>query len=82
LGINSPRYYHKTLQYFKIQKGELKMENTNKNYILNGVGYTALLAAVVEQARNDAQRGDADALKGIEEWRNVVESDINFKLYE
>lgn len=58
------------------------MENTNKNYILNGVGYTALLAAVVEQARNDAQRGDADALKGIEEWKNVVESDINFKLYE
>lgn len=30
------------------------MENTNKNYILNGVGYTALLAAVVEQARYDA----------------------------
>lgn len=58
------------------------MENTNKNYILNGVGYTALLAAIVEQARNDAQRGDADALKGIEEWKNVVESDINFKLYE
>lgn len=58
------------------------MENTNKNYILNGVGYTALLAAVVEQARNDAKRGDADALKGIEEWKNVVESDINFKLYE
>lgn len=58
------------------------MENTNKNYILNGVGYTALLAAIVEQARNDAQRGDADALKGIEEWREVVESDINFKLYE
>jgi hypothetical protein len=58
------------------------MENTNKNYILNGVGYTALLAAVVEQARYDAQRGDADALKGIEEWKNVVESDINFKLYE
>ena len=72
----------KTLQYFKNQKGELKMENTNKNYILNGVGYTALLAAIVEQARNDAQRGDADALKGIEEWREVVESDINFKLYE
>ena len=58
------------------------MENTNKNYILNGVGYTAHLAAVVEQARYDAQRGDADALKGIEEWKNVVESDINFKLYE
>ena len=58
------------------------MENTNKNYILNGVGYTALLAAIVEQARNDAQRGDADALKGINEWREVVESDINFKLYE
>lgn len=58
------------------------MENTNKNYILNGVGYTALLAAIVEQARNDAQRGDADALKGINEWKEVVESDINFKLYE
>lgn len=58
------------------------MENTNKNYILNGVGYTALLAAIVEQARNDAQRGDADALKGIEEWKEVVESDINFKIYE
>lgn len=58
------------------------MENTNKNYILNGVGYTALLAAIVEQARNDAQRGDADALKGIDEWKEVVESDINFKIYE
>ena len=57
------------------------MENTN-NYILNGVGYTALLAAVVEQAKHDASRGDADALKGIEEWREVVESDINFKIYE
>lgn len=58
------------------------MENKNTNYILNGVGYTALLAAVVEQARNDASRGDMDALKGIEEWREVVESDINFKIYE
>ena len=58
------------------------MENKNTNYILNGVGYTALLAAVVEQARNDANRGDADALKGIEEWREVVESNINFKIYE
>lgn len=57
------------------------MENTN-NYILNGVGYTALLAAVVEQARHDASKGDTDALKGIEEWREVVESDINFKIYE
>lgn len=58
------------------------MENKNTNYILNGVGYTALLAAVVEQARNDASRGDMDALKGIEEWQEVVESDINFKIYE
>ena len=58
------------------------MKNENRNYILNGVGYTALLAAVVEQARYDAERGDADALKGIDEWREVVESDINFKLYE
>ena len=29
------------------------MEKTN--YILNGVGYTALLAAIVEQARHDAK---------------------------
>ncbi len=58
------------------------MENKNTSYILNGVGYTALLAAVVEQARNDANKGDMDALKGIEEWREVVESDINFKIYE
>lgn len=58
------------------------MENKNTKYILNGVGYTALLAAIVEQARNDAQRGDADALKGINEWKEVVESDINFKIYE
>lgn len=58
------------------------MENKNTNYILNGVGYTVLLAAIVEQARHDANRGDADALKGIEEWREVVESDINFKIYE
>lgn len=58
------------------------MKNENTNYILNGVGYTALLAAVVEQAKNDAARGDMDALKGIEEWREVVESDINFKIYE
>ena len=58
------------------------MENKKTNYILNGVGYTALLAAIVEQARNDAQRGDVDALKGINEWKEVVESDINFKIYE
>ena len=58
------------------------MENKNTKYILNGVGYTALLAAIVEQARNDAQRGDADSLKGINEWKEVVESDIHFKIYE
>ena len=58
------------------------MKNENTNYILNGVGYTALLAAIVEQARHDASRGDEDALKGIEEWREVVESNINFKIYE
>lgn len=55
------------------------MEKTS--YILNGVGYTALLAAVIEQARKDAKK-DPDALKGIEEWKEVVESDINFKIYE
>ena len=46
------------------------MENKNTNYILNGVGYTALLAAVIEQARKDANK-DADALKGIAEWKEV-----------
>lgn len=60
------------------------MEKTN--YILNGVGYTALLAAVVEQARHDAKsknKADAeDAMRGIKEWQDVVESDINFKIYE
>ena len=58
------------------------MKNENTNYIMNGVGYTALLAAVVEQARHDANRGDTDALKGINEWKEVVESNINFKIYE
>ena len=55
------------------------------NYITNGVGYTALLAAVVEQARHDSKKDNEDgkdALKGIEEWKQVVESNINFKLYE
>ena len=60
------------------------MENTR--YILNGVGYTALLAAVVEQARHDAKgknKADAeDAMRGIKEWEQVVEADINFKIYE
>jgi len=58
------------------------MENTNTNYILGGTSYVALLAAIVEQARNDAARGDADAAQGIEEWKKVVESDINFRIYE
>ena len=59
--------------------------NTTNNYILSGVGYTALLAAIVEQARKDAEsnrKDAADAAKGIEEWRKVVEADINFKIYE
>jgi hypothetical protein len=58
------------------------MKNTSTNYIMNGVGYTALLAAVIEQARHDAERGNKDAEKGIEEWKEVVESNINFKIYE
>lgn len=61
------------------------MKNTNTNYIVSGVGYTALLAAIVEQARKDAasnRKDAADAAKGIEEWRAVVEADINFKIYE
>ena len=60
------------------------MEKTG--YILNGVGYTALLAAVVEQARHDAkgknEKDAKDAMRGIKEWQEVVESDINFRIYE
>lgn len=61
-----------------------------KNYITRGTGYTALLAAIVEQARDDirtaTKRGDmaeaTDAERGISEWADVVESNLNFKLYE
>ena len=60
------------------------MEKTN--YILNGVGYMALLAAIVEQARHDAksrnEKDARDAMQGIKEWQDVVESNINFKIYE
>ena len=65
------------------------MANTNTvnvtetvNYITKGVGYLALLAAIVEQARHDAAKGDADAEKGIEEWAEIFEQDANFNLYE
>ena len=57
------------------------MENT-KNYILDGTGYIALLAAIVEQARIDAAKGDKDAKLGIAEWADVVAEDVNFKIYE
>ena len=61
-----------------------------KNYITRGVGYVALLAAVVEQAREDikkaTKKGDTaevdDCQKGIAEWASEVESNLNFKLYE
>ena len=64
------------------------MERTN--YITRGVGYTALLAAVIEQANEDAKkatkRGNIaeaeDALRGIAEWKDEVESNLNFKVYE
>ncbi len=63
------------------------MENTNTNYILGGTGYTALLAAIVEQAKYDAAHSKneadrADALAGIAEWKGEVESNLNFKVYE
>ena len=68
------------------------MENTNTNYILGGTGYVALLAAVVEQARNDATKTDKttgqptadaiDAMRGIKEWQEEVEADLNFNIYE
>lgn len=53
-----------------------------KNYILGGTGYIALLAAIVEQARIDAAKGDKDAELGIAEWADVVAEDVNFKIYE
>ena len=56
------------------------MEKTN--YIVRGTGYMALLAAVIEQARIDARKGDADAELGIEEWADIAAADTNFKIYE
>lgn len=56
--------------------------NATTNYIMGGVGYLALLAAIVEQARADARKGDADAEKGIAEWAEIFEEDANFNLYE
>ena len=53
-----------------------------KNYIVRGVGYIALLAAVIEQARLDAKKGDTDAELGIEEWADIAAADTNFKIYE
>ena len=68
------------------------MENTNTNYILGGTGYVALLAAIVEQARNDSTKTDKttgqptadalDAMRGIKEWKEEVEADLNFNIYE
>lgn len=62
------------------------MKNTNAsattNYIMGGVGYIALLAAIVEQARIDANKGDKDAELGIAEWADVVAEDVNFKVWE
>lgn len=62
------------------------MDNMTVNYITKGTGYMALLAAIVEQARHDAQgknKADAqDALQGIKEWQDVALEDINFKCYE
>ena len=63
------------------------MENTNTNYILGGTGYTALLAAIVEQAKYDSTHSKdpadvADALAGIAEWKEEVEANLNFKVYE
>ena len=76
---------------------------TNKNYITRGVGYIALLAAIIEQANADLKveeerlawlmenRGYdteccGNAIKciknDIKAWQNIVEEDINFKIYE
>jgi hypothetical protein len=61
-----------------------------KNYITRGVGYVALLAAVVEQTKEDAKkarkRGNmaevVDCERGIAQWAAEVESNLNFKIYE
>lgn len=62
------------------------MKNTNvsatTNYIMGGVGYMALLAAIVEQARIDANKGDKDAEVGIAEWADIALEDVNFKVWE
>ena len=56
------------------------MEKTN--YIMGGVGYVALLAAIIEQARVDAKKGDADAEIGIAGWANIAAEDVNFRVWE
>lgn len=61
-----------------------------KTYITRGTGYVALLAAVVEQAREDIKKATKkgnlaeaeDAKRGIAEWAAEVESNLNFRLYE
>ena len=61
-----------------------------KTYITRGTGYVALLAAVVEQAREDIKKATKkgnlaeveDAKRGIAEWASEVESNLNFRLYE
>ena len=57
------------------------METTG--YITKGAGYIALLSAIIEQAKHDAQsKNAADAKRGIKEWQNEVLEDINFNCYE
>lgn len=74
-----------------------------KNYITRGVGYVALLAAIIEQANEDleAEKKGLEALKAmgkpdtelhgsaikvieadIKAWRDIVEADMNFNIYE
>lgn len=55
----------------------------NYNIRLEGNPYIALLGAIVQQARDDANnmsRSDADrqdALKGIEEWKTEMEISVS-----
>lgn len=74
-----------------------------KQYITRGTGYVALLAAIIEQTKEDLEAekkgleklramGKPDtechgsAIKVIEAdikaWRDIVEADMNFKIYE
>lgn len=52
------------------------MENENRNYVLNGVGFTALFEAMVAQAEADMKKDNkalaTEAREGLAEWLVVL----------